>query len=190
MRFVLIAATLLAPILPAYAQGSLGVYKVEFRIRDGSDTAAAKTGRRYTILIDSSGHGSFRVGDRVPVATGSFQPGTGGVGVNPLVNTQFSYLDIGVNIEAKIAEHDSKVELASTLDFSTISEHKSQPGSPVIPAPSVAQMKVVINALVPAGKPTLVASIDDPVTQRKVEIEALITKLTKFFLPDRILFPS
>src|SRR5947209_11009548 len=41
---------------------------------------------------------ALKIGDRVPVATGSFQPGIGGVGINPLVNTQFQYLDVGVNI--------------------------------------------------------------------------------------------
>src|SRR6266567_2673754 len=41
----------------------------------------------------------LRIGDRIPIATGSFQAGvgigsTGGAGfVNPLVNTQFTYLD-------------------------------------------------------------------------------------------------
>ncbi|MDP9263831.1 MAG: type II and III secretion system protein, partial [Acidobacteriota bacterium] len=42
---------------------------------------------------------SLKIGDKVPVATGSFQPGIGGVGINPLVNTQFQYLDVGVNID-------------------------------------------------------------------------------------------
>ena len=48
----------------------------------------------------------LRVGDRVPVATGSFQAGigvgatgTGGGVVNPLVNTQFPYLDVGGNVD-------------------------------------------------------------------------------------------
>ena len=40
----------------------------------------------------------LKIGSRIPVATGSFQPGIGGVGINPLVNTQFQYLDVGVNI--------------------------------------------------------------------------------------------
>src|SRR5580693_5024364 len=39
---------------------------------------------------------TLKIGERVPVATGSFQPGIGGVGINPLVNTQFQYLDVGV----------------------------------------------------------------------------------------------
>src|SRR6185437_5737952 len=42
---------------------------------------------------------TLKIGDRIPIATGSFQPGIGGVGINPLVNTQFQYQDVGVNIE-------------------------------------------------------------------------------------------
>jgi general secretion pathway protein D len=47
----------------------------------------------------------LRIGDRIPVATGSFQAGIGvggtgtGAGINPLVNTQFQYLDVGVNVD-------------------------------------------------------------------------------------------
>ena len=48
---------------------------------------------------------TLKIGDRVPVATGSFQPGIGGVGINPLVNTQFQYLDVGVNIDITPAVH-------------------------------------------------------------------------------------
>jgi general secretion pathway protein D len=49
---------------------------------------------------------SLKIGNRVPVATGSFQAGVGaGLGtagssvVSPLVNTQFQYQDVGVNID-------------------------------------------------------------------------------------------
>src|SRR5258707_8013290 len=47
----------------------------------------------------------LRVGDRVPVATGSFQAGVGVGGgtagrlVNSLVNTQFQYLDVRVDVD-------------------------------------------------------------------------------------------
>src|SRR5580692_1282924 len=50
---------------------------------------------------------SLKIGDRVPVATGSFQPGIGGVGINPLVNTQFQYLDVGVNIDVTPHVHSN-----------------------------------------------------------------------------------
>ncbi len=44
----------------------------------------------------------LRIGDRIPVATGSFQAGIGATGtgaINPLVNTQFQYLDVGVTVD-------------------------------------------------------------------------------------------
>src|SRR5467141_2494815 len=46
----------------------------------------------------------LRIGDRIPIATGSFSSGLGiaagaAGGINPLVNTQFTYLDVGVNID-------------------------------------------------------------------------------------------
>jgi general secretion pathway protein D len=43
----------------------------------------------------------LRIGDRVPVATGSFTAGVGATttAVNALVNTQFQYLDVGVNVD-------------------------------------------------------------------------------------------
>jgi general secretion pathway protein D len=47
----------------------------------------------------------LKIGSRIPVATGSFQPGIGGVGINPLVNTQFQYLDVGVNITVTPTVH-------------------------------------------------------------------------------------
>jgi len=172
----------LAPLLVLGALGTaaaqenpLAPYRVEFRIRDGSD-AAAKSVRRYTMLIESTGHGSLKIGERVPVASGSFQSGAGGAGVNPLVNTQFNYLDVGVNIEAKITRQDDKVAIVATLDMSTLVEHKQQSGSAVLPNPTVAQVRIAVNSLVPVGKPTLVASIDDPVTQHRFDVEALVTK--------------
>lgn len=167
------AALAIAAVLPAAAQEDRGpaVYKVEYRIHDGSD-AAGKAGRRYTMLIDPAGRGSFKVGDRIPVATGSFQPG----GNNALVNTQFTYLDVGVNIDTKITPAGDKVNLVSNLDLSTLVEHKQQAGGGVLANPTVAQIHLVVNAVVTPGKPTVVASIDDPVTQHRMEVEAVVTK--------------
>lgn len=170
---------MVAVLVPAAAQEKnntpIAVYKVEYRIRDGSD-AASKSGRRYTMLMDTTGRSTFKVGERVPVATGSFQSGPGGVGINPLVNTQFNYLDIGVNIETNVKEQDGKVALFSSMDISTIVEHKQQAGSTVLSNPTVAQIRIIVNTQVTPGKPTLVASIDDPVTQHHFDVEAVVTK--------------
>ena len=60
----------------------------------------------------------LRVGDRVPVATGSFQA-TAGLG--PVVNTQFQYVDVGVNID--IAPHvhpDHSVSMKLSVEVSSL----------------------------------------------------------------------
>ena len=70
---------------------------------------------------------TLKIGSRVPVATGSFQAGvgvgvTGSSGVvNPLVNTQFQYIDVGVNIEVTPRVHpDGEVSMKLTVDISQI----------------------------------------------------------------------
>jgi len=69
----------------------------------------------------------LRVGDRVPVATGSFQAGvgvgggTGGGLVNPLVNTQFQYLDVGVNVDVTPRIHpDHEISLKVNVVVSSV----------------------------------------------------------------------
>jgi len=68
----------------------------------------------------------LKIGQRIPVATGSFQAGvgvgaTGGAGfVNPLVNTQFTYLDVGVNIDVTPRVHpDHEVSLRLKVEISS-----------------------------------------------------------------------
>ena len=78
---------------------------------------------------------TLKIGDRVPVATGSFQPGIGGVGINPLVNTQFQYIDVGVNIDITPTVHmDHSVSLKIVMEVSSVTSHVSIGGidQPVI----------------------------------------------------------
>jgi len=166
----LILAAMAAPLLPVHAQPP-EVYKVELTMRDATD-ASAKAGRRYVILIDTHGSGTFRIGSREPVASGSFQPGVGGVGVNPLVNTQYTYVDTGVNIDCRLEQVDNKLQLRADIDISSIVPHEKS----AVPNPAIGQLKLTVTALVVPGKRTVVASIDDPVTNRKFDLEALITK--------------
>jgi general secretion pathway protein D len=71
----------------------------------------------------------LRVGDKIPVATGSFQAGVGvgATGVNPLVNTQFQYLEVGVNVDITPRVHPNHevslkviIEVSSQTGVSTI----------------------------------------------------------------------
>ncbi len=83
---------------------------------------------------------SLKIGDRIPIATGSFQPGIGGVGINPLVNTQFQYTDVGVNIDITPKVHaNGDVTLKIEMDISSVTGNYNIGG---ISQPIIGQKKI------------------------------------------------
>ena len=69
---------------------------------------------------------TLKIGEKIPIATGSFQPGIGGVGINPLVNTQFQYQDVGVVIELTPTIHpDGDVSMHINMSISSVTGQSS-----------------------------------------------------------------
>ena len=100
---------------------------------------------------------TLKIGDRVPVATGSFQPGIGGVGINPLVNTQFQYLDVGVNIDVTPRVHAGReVTLKISMDVSAVTSHVSIGG---IDQPVIGQRKIEHEIRLKDGEVNLLGGI-------------------------------
>ena len=99
----------------------------------GATATAILTDNRTKIIQDpevrvSDGEkATLTVGEKVPIATGSFQAGVGvGVGggagvVNPLVNTQFQYLDVGVKVDVTPRVHpDGDVSMKLSVEVSAL----------------------------------------------------------------------
>src|SRR5260370_15177681 len=84
----------------------------------------------------------LNIGSRVPIATGSFQAGVG-VGttsVNPLVNTQFTYLDVGVNVNITPRVHPNhEVSLNTSIEVSQVNSFQTIGG---IQQPVIGQRKI------------------------------------------------
>ena len=100
---------------------------------------------------------SLKIGDRQPTATGSFQPGIGGVGINPLVNTQFTFIDVGVNVEITPRVHENgDVSLHVDLDISSVTGHVNLGG---IDQPIIGQRKVSHDIRMPDGAVQLLAGL-------------------------------
>lgn len=100
---------------------------------------------------------SIKIGEKVPTASGSFQPGVAGVGVSPLVNTQFTYLDVGVNMEVlpKIVEND-EVNLHIDLDISQVDNYQNLGG---INEPQIGQNKETADIRLKEGEVNLIGGI-------------------------------
>ena len=72
----------------------------------------------------------MKIGQRIPIATGSFQSGVGDChGVSPLAETQFQYQDVGVNIEMTPTIHfDHDVTLKMKIDVSSVAGQQNISG--------------------------------------------------------------
>ena len=88
--------------------------------------ATTKIIQNPEVRITDGQTGKLRIGDRVPFAVGSFQPGIGGVGINPLVNTQFQYQDVGVNIDVTPRVHSNReISLRLKVEVSAVTGQAS-----------------------------------------------------------------
>lgn len=109
---------------------------------------------------------SLKIGERVPVATGSFQPGIGGVGINPLVNTQFQYLDVGVNIDITPRVHAGReVTLKVAMDISSVTGTSNIGG---ISQPIIGQRKIEHEIRLKEGEVNILGGILEDRSVRSV----------------------
>jgi general secretion pathway protein D len=101
----------------------------------------------------------LRIGSRVPIATGSFQAGVG-VGttaVNPLVNTQFTYLDVGVNLDITPHIHPNhEISLKVSVEVSQVTGQATIGG---IQQPIIGQNKLDHEIRLREGEPTVLGGL-------------------------------
>ena len=98
----------------------------------------------------------MNIGDRVPVATGSFQArvGMGSTAasgfVSPLVNTQFQYIDVGTNVEITPRVHPNH-EVVSALT--------NQQNIGGIQQPIISQRKVIHEIRLKEGESSILGGL-------------------------------
>ncbi len=91
---------------------TVGAATANFLLSD-SDT---KVLQNPSIRATDGQKADLKIGERIPVATGSYQTGAATAVVSSLVNTQFTYLDVGVEIEiTPIVHYDRDVTLKIKL---------------------------------------------------------------------------
>jgi general secretion pathway protein D len=105
----------------------------------------------------------LRIGDKVPIATGSFQAGVGvggtaGTGfVNPLVNTQFQYQDVGVNVDITPRVHPNhEVSMKLSVEVSSVTGQSTIGG---IQQPIISQRKIEQEIRLKEGETNVLAGL-------------------------------
>jgi general secretion pathway protein D len=162
----------------AFAAGAVPAGAVKLGTLAGGHFSIAVPGGSFTFLMSDSNtkvlqnpqiraldqeRASLKIGDRVPVATGSFSTGVGGTSV-PLVNTQFQYLDVGVNIDITPHVHsDREVTLKMSLEISSVTSVQQVGG---IGQPTIGQRRIEHETRLQDGEINLVGGIlEDSETQ-------------------------
>jgi general secretion pathway protein D len=74
---------------------TVGAATVDLLLSD-SDTRVLQNPR---VRASDGQKATLKIGSRIPIATGSFSSGAASTTASPLVQTQFTYIDIGVNID-------------------------------------------------------------------------------------------
>ena len=107
---------------------------------------------------------TLKIGSRIPIASGSFSSGIGGVGggvggagISPLVSTQFTYVDVGVNMELQPTIHyDNDVTLKMKIEISNVVNYQNLGG---INQPVIGQRMIEQTIRMADGQPTLLGGI-------------------------------
>jgi general secretion pathway protein D len=101
----------------------------------------------------------LHVGDKVPIATGSFQPGLGigGGGISPLVSTQFNFQDVGVKMEITPKIHGrDEVSLHVDAEISSVRDRIDVGG---LSQPIIGQTKVTHDIRIKEGEVSVLGGL-------------------------------
>ena len=102
---------------------------------------------------------TMKIGSRIPVATGSYQSSSGVSSVSGLVNTQFQYQDVGVNIEMTPTVHfDRDVTLKIKIEVTTHSGDQTISG---VTEPIISQRVVDQVIRLREGEATILGGIQE-----------------------------
>lgn len=141
------------------------IYRVNFNIYELEDGKKINE-RNYALpvsAIDGNGRaGSIKVGTRVPVTS---------------KEGQFQYIDVGMNIDCDVTEQGDKFILSSNIEISSFAlpDQTADPrsgGNPIL-----RQVREHFVSLIVPGKPTLVTSVDDTNSKKRLQVEATITRV-------------
>jgi hypothetical protein len=121
--------------------------------------------RDYSILVEADDHSGnkLKVGTKVPIETG---------------NNQFTYTDVGFELECSLAETVSnKLGLRVELGVSNFANPEQNTNPRIAGQPVFRAVTQRVRAVVTAGKPQVITSVDDVNSNKRMQVEVTATKV-------------
>jgi type II secretory pathway component GspD/PulD (secretin) len=126
--------------------------------------------QHYSMIMTSGQTTSLKLGNKVPIATGSYS--AGGTNSGPM-QTQYSYVDVGMNFDATLTEMGNNAMLKSSVDRSSVAPEKSDVGA----QPIVRQAALRGESFLAPGKPLVLGSMDIPGSTSHLQLEVVMEPL-------------
>jgi hypothetical protein len=127
--------------------------------------------QRFSMVVTPTDRGTLKVGSKIPLVTGSYNSGAANT------QTQFTYIDVGVNIDARIDPFTNGMRLTTKVERLSVadsaSEHIIQPVE-MIHEPVVRQASIQNTALLQLGRSVMLGSLDTPGGTQHVDVEVLM----------------
>jgi type II secretory pathway component GspD/PulD (secretin) len=136
---------------------------------DGSKSLGTQ---HFAMIVTPGQATSLKLGSKIPIATGSYS--AGGSGATP-GQTQFTYLDVGMNFDATLDEFANGVRLRSAVEQSSVAPEPSVIAG--VSEPVIRQTSLKGESLLAPGKPLVLGSIDIPGSTSHMEIEVVMAQL-------------
>lgn len=145
-------------------------YRLTFTLAD-SDNGKRVGVQHFSIVVAPGQRTTLKQGSKIPVITGSYSGGA----PSPGVQTQFQYLDIGMNFDVTLTDSPGGLLLKSKVEDTAVgstSEFRNTSG-PLAQEPIIQQTSLEGSSMVNLRKPITLGSIDVPGSTRHIDIEVV-----------------
>ena len=127
--------------------------------------------QHFSMIVAAGQRTALKQGSRVPIVTGSYSA-TGNTGAQ----TQFTYIDVGMNFDVTMDELANGARLRSKVEQLSIAEQTSGVG---VADPIIRQSALEGTSFLTLGKPLVLGSIDIPGSTRHLDVEVVIEQVGK-----------
>lgn len=140
------------------------LYRLTFTLAE-SDSGKRVGVQHFAMIVADGQRTTLKQGDKIPVATGTYDAknDTGS-------QTQFQYLDIGINFDATLTDSPGGIQLKSKIEESSLGQPSLIAG---VQEPVIRQTVLEGTSILTSGKPVALGSLDLEGTTRHIDIEVV-----------------
>jgi type II secretory pathway component GspD/PulD (secretin) len=148
-------------------------YRLNYTITELDAGKTVGTEHLSIVVVDGQ-HTTVKQGDKIPIATGSYSNGEATTTTSSGIQTQFTYLDVGMNFDSTVTDYDGGVFLKTKVEQSGLGQPSLIAG---IQEPVVRQTVLEGFSLLTLGKPVMLGTIDVPNSTHHFDIAVVLEQI-------------